>query len=495
MERAERALEALELGVTLGDRRIESHALFHRYTALAEFGQVEEAKAFLERARAVYEEIQDPVGRMLSAAFIGGAALLEGRFDEAAGWFTQSFDVAQETKDRNGFIVFAGGISTLRYYQGRAIEMMGLVDDGATSFPAFAGNIAAMHGAMLAELGHLGLARDELDAAGIDGPGALRRDPFWSFTTYLLARGAMHLGDTERATWLYDELAPFADHTAGIGLVGWGPVHLAAGWCAVTLGRVDLAESHYRASIETCERRGWVVPLAEAQYWLAVLLWERRGAGDVAEAGDLLDAALGVATDLGMGDIVRNGEPLRDQMLGRPATSEPPGAPAMTRRDRARARLSTRGRAVVARWTRGDSDDDLVRRFSHDLAQRALFGGMVKAYQPSMAYGFSGDIVFELRPPPDELDPSATDWWTIEVRRRKATAHRGRSADPAVTISIGLADFVRLSAGELHPLTAMVEGQVEVSGDIILAMRLGEMFGAVERLEDLGRTGEGAPEP
>ena len=147
---------------------------------------------------------------------------------------------------------------------------------------------------------------------------------------------------------------------------------------------------------------------------------------------------------------------------------------------------------MVARWTRGDSDEDLVRRFSHDLAQRALFGGMVKAYQPSVAYGFSGDIVFELRPPPDELDPSATDWWTIEVRRRKATAHRGRRADAAVTISIGLADFVRLSAGELHPLTAMVEGQVEVSGDVILAMRLGEMFGAVEPLEDLGRTGEGA---
>ena len=214
---------------------------------------------------------------------------------------------------------------------------------------------------------------------------------------------------------------------------------------------------------------------------------------NAAETIELLEGALATATDLGMTDIVRNGTPLRDRLLGRePVAGETSGAPAMTRRDRTRARLSSRGRAVVARWTRGDTDEDLVRRFSHDLAQRALFAGMVKAYQPSVAYGFSGDIVFELRPPPDELDPSAADWWTIEVRRRKATAHRGRRAEAAVTISIGLADFVRLSAGELHPLTAMVEGQVEVSGDVILAMRLGEMFGAVEPLEDLGRPSEGA---
>ncbi len=492
-ERAERALEALELGVALGDRRIESHGLFHRYSALAECGRVREAHVVLERATAVYDEIKDPVGRMLCAAFIGGAALLEGRFDEAQGWFNQSFDVAQETKDRNGFIVFAGGMSTLRYYQGRSVEMMGLVDDGEASFPAFGRNIAAMHGAMLAEMGHLDLAREELAAAGIDGPGALRHDPFWSFCMYLLARGVMHLRDEERAAWLYDELAPFADHTAGIGLVAWGPVHLALGWCATTLGRADVAEAHYEATIAACADRGWVVPSAEAQYWLALLLSERGGPGDDERAIELLEAAVTVATEVGLGDIVRNGPPLRDHLLGRePATDDAPSTPTRTRRDRARARLSTRGRAVVARWTRGDSDDDLVRRFGHDLAQRALFGGMVKAYQPSVSYGFSGDIVFELRPPPHGLDPAGGDWWTIEVRRRKATARRGRSDEPAVTISVGLADFVRLSAGELHPLTAMVDGQLEVSGDIILAMRLGEMFGAVEPLDDLSRTADGA---
>jgi hypothetical protein len=35
-----------------------------------------------------------------------------------------------------------------------------------------------------------------------------------------------------------------------------------------------------------------------------------------------------------------------------------------------------------------------------------------------MAFGFEGDIVYELRPLDDHGDPGASDWWTGEVRGR-----------------------------------------------------------------------------
>jgi hypothetical protein len=108
---------------------------------------------------------------------------------------------------------------------------------------------------------------------------------------------------------------------------------------------------------------------------------------------------------------------------------------------------------------------------------------MARSFQPAMAFGFSGDLVFELLPPDDEVNPGAADWWTIEVRGRRAVARRGDSDNAAMTIHIGVADFVRLASGELHAVRALVDNTVEVDGDIFLAARLPDMFGIVEPIE------------
>jgi hypothetical protein len=136
----------------------------------------------------------------------------------------------------------------------------------------------------------------------------------------------------------------------------------------------------------------------------------------------------------------------------------------------------------VASWTSERSDDELVRRFSSARAQRTLFAAMSRAFQPAMAFGFEGDITLELRPLDDDGDPAASDWWTIEVRGRKATARTGPSPDPAVMIRTGLAEFLRVAAGEVHLAVALIDNAVDVEGDVVLAARLPDMFGAVAPL-------------
>jgi putative sterol carrier protein len=54
--------------------------------------------------------------------------------------------------------------------------------------------------------------------------------------------------------------------------------------------------------------------------------------------------------------------------------------------------------------------------------------------------------------------------------------------DPTVTVAIELPDLVRLSGGELDPVEALMDGLIEVRGDILTAARLGEMFGAIPDL-------------
>jgi predicted lipid carrier protein YhbT len=134
----------------------------------------------------------------------------------------------------------------------------------------------------------------------------------------------------------------------------------------------------------------------------------------------------------------------------------------------------------VARVTRGHPDEHLLRLFGSTLAQRAILTATVAAFRPSMALGFEGEIVFELLPAASGHGPDTSEWWTIEVRDGGASLHHRRGADPAATLRLGIPDLVRLVSGELDPLTAIVDWRVVVEGDVLVASRLTEMFGAVE---------------
>jgi putative sterol carrier protein len=94
-----------------------------------------------------------------------------------------------------------------------------------------------------------------------------------------------------------------------------------------------------------------------------------------------------------------------------------------------------------------------------------------------MAFGFEGAITYEVVQPEGGAGAERSDWWTIDVGPRKATARRGRVGNAAAVIHVTVADLLRLVAGDLSALTAAVEGRVRVQGDVLLAARVREMFG------------------
>ena len=103
---------------------------------------------------------------------------------------------------------------------------------------------------------------------------------------------------------------------------------------------------------------------------------------------------------------------------------------------------------------------------------RALFGGMARRFRPSRANGFEGDIEYVLSGADGELKP-----WVVTIAGNRASARPGRSAEPAVTISMSVADFARVAARDLDPGKALVNGRLQLDGDFAIATRLGEMFG------------------
>ena len=160
---------------------------------------------------------------------------------------------------------------------------------------------------------------------------------------------------------------------------------------------------------------------------------------------------------------------LRDRRAGRAGRA--PRAPAGGMRERLRAA----GQEALARLVKGASDEQLERRFGSALAQRAIFTGIAKQFEPKFAHGFEGDIAYELSHHGNGKLPSR---WTLRVRDGAAAAVQGIDGTPAITFKLSIPDFARLLAEQVEPQELMFSGRFDVQGDLGLATRVPEMFGA-----------------
>jgi 3-(3-hydroxy-phenyl)propionate hydroxylase len=135
------------------------------------------------------------------------------------------------------------------------------------------------------------------------------------------------------------------------------------------------------------------------------------------------------------------------------------------------APASTGERVLAAAAARLD-DRRLERAFGHRLALRAIFGEMAKALVPHVANGFVGAIQYDLRHAGGRVTS-----WTVKVTGRRAFALPGAAQDPALVVRIGLADFLRMAAGQLDQVELLKARRIDLTGDGLLAARLGPMFG------------------
>jgi alkanesulfonate monooxygenase SsuD/methylene tetrahydromethanopterin reductase-like flavin-dependent oxidoreductase (luciferase family) len=136
------------------------------------------------------------------------------------------------------------------------------------------------------------------------------------------------------------------------------------------------------------------------------------------------------------------------------------------------ARLTAMGEQAFGRFVHSSGDRRLERTVGSEPGLRVLFGGMAQRFRPDKALGWTGDILYDLRTGDGRAKP-----WTVEIARDGARARPGRPADPKLTLRVGLADFVRIAGRDLEPGRALLTGRMEIEGDVVVATRLGEMFG------------------
>jgi alkanesulfonate monooxygenase SsuD/methylene tetrahydromethanopterin reductase-like flavin-dependent oxidoreductase (luciferase family)/putative sterol carrier protein len=159
------------------------------------------------------------------------------------------------------------------------------------------------------------------------------------------------------------------------------------------------------------------------------------------------------------------------------------GAAAATRRapgaavGALRRTLESRGERAFRAFVGRSDDARLARTAGSGAGLKVIFGAMERQFVPERAAGFSGDIQYDLRG-----GDGAVRSWTVTIEDGQARARPGASSDAKLTITVAVADFVRIAAQDLDPVKAVLTGRMELAGDFGVALKLGEMFGQASAL-------------
>ena len=242
-------------------------------------------------------------------------------------------------------------------------------------------------------------------------------------------------------------------------------------------GRHEAAAGELREAVTRADALDLVWLTAWARVDLAIALHRRNSPGDREEARAVLAEGETIAERYEMRWVKGQAALARAELDGREL---PAPAPASEHTRPIRALTARTGRRALAARVRSQDDETLERRFSEPRRQRALLRAMTRGFQPAHSGGFCGVIAYELEPFAIEPPADAPWRWAIEVDSAGGRARLLEPAplDAAVTIHIGLAEWVRVLASVQNAVTATAAGRCSVEGDVLLAARLETMFGA-----------------
>ena len=300
-KRLDVASEMARLGDHAPDREIALLGAAWSFADLLELGMLEEADVALGRVAEIAAELRQPAYRwwahMLSAtrAYMAGEFVeAESRIREAGVWGRRAHIPTAEMYE-------AGQVCFVRFEQGRADEVIELMERLAPVYPAVT-SIHCMLAQACAEAGREAKAREYLESMASDDAARSMMNASWSVGMCSLAMACARLGDAAIATQLYRELRPFEPyyHVAFRGSAFQGSVARTLGVLAATAGHDEQAERHLRRAIEQNERIGALPQLARARADLGMLMRRR---GDADKAAELLGSAHDLAQRLGMGDV------------------------------------------------------------------------------------------------------------------------------------------------------------------------------------------------
>jgi DNA-binding SARP family transcriptional activator len=287
------ALEANDL-----ERAVEGYE--QRSAALVELADVARAKVDLAAVAKLADELRQPSQEWIAVVYKALLALLEGQFGEAERLMEAALSLGERALGWNAIVCHDLQLYVLRREQGRLEEIEDLVRWSAEEYPTYL-IWRCVQAQMAAELGDTATAGEALETFAADRFANVPFDEQWLVDLGLLAETSHTLGDTERASVLYELLLPYGDRIAiAYPEISTGSVSRYLGLLATTLERWDDGARHFEQAIDTHERNGARPWLAHTYDDYARMLVARGRPVDHDHALELADRALQGYRSLGM---------------------------------------------------------------------------------------------------------------------------------------------------------------------------------------------------
>ena len=503
-ERARLADEALPLAEQAGDGDLVLRTRAFRAMIHGERGDRDALDAEIAEYMRLADTLRHAHHLWYARVLESAQAMLDGKLEDVERLSKEALDLGRRGNDRNNaFLFFGGQILSLRMLQGRGQELEASLkgfDEQQSSLQGFEEQYPSLP-VWRAALAHLYSeadryeeARRSFDSMAKDGFSYVADDAFGMNALASLVLVCVYLGDAVAAKQLYDRLAPHDGKYVWIppALGTLGPVSFHLGLLAGVMRRDEETIGHFADSLAHSARmrdKPWHVM---SQFAFAVTLLLRREPGDIERAREILADARAIAAEMGLRSpldrplirlflTIADEVGLRDDVERELYELKPVAAESDTDEQiggKIRAMLRRLGIKQISKMVKDATDKDLNDRFGSRAIQRALFTAIAMSFDPEKAYGFEGTISYELTKPPDAKGMlPEPDRWMIKIAGDKATARRGHPKEPSVSLRMSLADFVRVVAGEMNPIGAVLDGVAEVDGDMTAASRLVEMFG------------------
>jgi DNA-binding SARP family transcriptional activator len=295
------ATELVEVAERAGDAERAFFGHLYRTLFFLVLADPRAMRTELDVTTRLAEELRQPGYRWGVAVVQPMLALFEGRFDAAEALIEETLALGERAQSWNAIVSHRLQMFMLRWEQGRLAELGDAIpawaEEYRASYPVWRCVLAASY----AELGREAATRVAFEELATSDFADLPFNDEWLLGMALLTHACAFLGDSRRASVLYERLLPFAETNVVSYIdVTLGSVARSLGVLAATMRRFDEAAHHLDAAIEMNARMGGRPWVAHTKHDYAAMLAECGEPGDREEALRVGTLALDTYRELGM---------------------------------------------------------------------------------------------------------------------------------------------------------------------------------------------------
>jgi class 3 adenylate cyclase/tetratricopeptide (TPR) repeat protein len=300
--------ELLSVAKTLRDPSLQFWAYAVALHVSVEAGDLDRAQAARERAEWIAQELGQASLRWFSTVYAAGWAFMRGELADGERLAEQALALGTEAGEPDAAMVYGAQLGGLRYYQGRADEMMEMMEAGVAANPGISAWRSAL-ASMYCWAGRTDEGATVVREAARDRFAHVPWDNYRMNALALYADAASQAGVVDAARVLYELIEPWPDQLIWNQVLCYGHVSMYLGMLAATLGRHEVSERHFAVACEFYDSN-------ELRFWSARgrLAWaEARAArGDVQRASVQAAQALAPARPYGFTALARRAAALTE---------------------------------------------------------------------------------------------------------------------------------------------------------------------------------------